>query len=355
MQLFDSLKILGFDHLEFAVADLEKSSELYLRLGFEKVASRAILPRKLKSHLFVSGSIQILISQSDDSSDPVAQFVASHGDGIIDIAFHCENAYSTFESCVRRGATVCYPPKAYTRDFGSLEFASIKAFGNIRHTFISRRGNFFAESFGLPIKSHSPTYALNEIDHLGINVEREALEKWLIFYEKIFGLERQVTSTESGQHFHVLQSPTRGIRFTFNAPRANRPQIQEFITIYHGSGVEHVGFQSTDMFASVERIRKEGIKCVEVPPTYFQNLKSSQIHLTENLSILERLGILVDVESGGYLLQTSTERVVGPLFFEFLQRKGNLGYGDASYSALATAIDQDRIRRGILDTPEPGQ
>lgn len=351
---FDSLKIIDFDHLEFAVGDLDRYNDLYLRLGFEKVASREILERKLRSHLFVQNHIYLVLSHSDDSNDFVARYHAAHGDGVCNVAFRCENAHSAFELTVNRGAEVAVSPKAYKKDFGAVEQAAIKAFGDVRHTFVSREGSLFAEGFETPLRVKTGGFGLKRIDHITTNVEKERIANWADFYKRVFGFINtrffDIRTERTGLYSYVLQSPNGIIKMPFNEPTEGASQIQEFIDIHHGPGVQHVALETDEIMPSLRLLKREGVQFLEAPPrTYYETLQERLPTLTESVRELEDLALLADGDKKGYLLQLFTQNVTGPFFYEIIQRKGNDGFGEGNFKALFEAIERDQIRRGVLN------
>jgi 4-hydroxyphenylpyruvate dioxygenase len=347
-----ALRILDFDHLEFAVADLDRAAEVYLRLGFEKTLSRQILERKLESHLFVQNDIRVVLSRSEEKNDPVARYVAAHGDGVINVAFRCEDATTAFELAVNRGARIAEPPRGYTRDFGAVVQATIKTFGDLCHTFISRKGDFFAEGFEAPLRAKPKGYGLQRIDHVTINVDKGQLSLWAAFYKNILGLRPtrsfDIHTERSGLYSQVLESSDRRIKFPLNEPTGETSQIQEFLDVHHGPGARHVALTSNDIVSSLSSIRKEGIRFLEIPSTYYEAVLQRVPGLSENLGELESLGILADGDASGSLLQSFSQNLVGPLFYEIIQRKGNEGFGEGNFKALFEAIERDQIRRGVL-------
>lgn len=335
MSDFDALGITDFDHLEFAVSDLEKASELYSRMGFERIAERELFERKLRSCLFVQNNIFIVLSHSTDHEDFVARYVSAHGDGVCSVGFGCENAVSAFEITLSRGAQSFLPPKSHRRDFGEVEQASIRAFGDVQHTFVSRRGNLFLEGFELPIAAKISGNSLEKIDHITTNVEKGRMDFWADYYEKIFGLKNtrffDTHTTKTGLS-KVMQSPNGVIKMPFNEPSPGQSQIQEFIDIHHGPGVQHVALFTHDILRSVRSLRKN-ITFLDAPPqTYYEILPERVPNVAENLSELRELAILVDGDKEGYLLQLFTQNVVGPFFYEIIQRKGNNGFGEGNGS-----------------------
>jgi len=352
MNEFDALKIIGFDFVEFSVADLDKALSLYLHMGFEKAGTREILERKLKSYRVVQNDINIILSHSEDPKDPVAKFQKAHGDGIMSVAFLCEDAVSALEIAVSRGAEVVESPRSYQKDFGSITQASIKAFGDVRHTFISRKGGLFAEGFDVPYKVTRRGFGLMGIDHITNNVSKGEMDAWANYYEKIFGLKNtryfDIHTQRTGLYSKVMESPNGVIKMPVNEPSEEASQIQEFLDMNHGPGVQHLALTTNNIAETLVQLKKEGLEFLSVPRTYYEEVPKRVPNLKENLSELANLDILVDGSSQGYLLQIFTKNVVGPFFYEVIQRRGDNGFGEGNFTALFEAIERDQIARGVL-------
>jgi len=334
------------------VSDLDSAASIYLHLGFEKAGTRELLERKLKSYLMVQNEIRILLSHSDDPQDPVSRYVALHGDGVISVAFLCEDAVSALEVAVKRGAEIAESPKAYKKDFGSIEQSAIKAFGDVRHTFVSRQGTLFGEGFNNPLRPQSTGFGLQRIDHVTTNVGKKEMDFWAGFYERVFGLQNtrffDIHTERTGLYSKVMQSPSGSLKMPVNEPTESSSQIQEFIDIHHGPGVQHVALTTNNIVETLRPLRKQGIGFLTVPGTYYEAVAARVPNVKENLKELEELGILVDGDENGYLLQIFTHNLIGPFFHEIIQRKGHQGFGEGNFAALFEAIERDQIRRGVL-------
>lgn len=352
MSDFDALKIIGFDYVEFAVGDLEKSLSLYLHMGFEKAGTREIHERKLKSYRLVQNDINIILSHSTDPKDAVAKFHHAHGDGICCVAFRCEDAVSALEIAVSRGAEVVESPRTYQKDFGSVTQASIKAFGDVRHAFISRTGNLFAEGFDVPYKITSRGFGLMGIDHVTNNVAKGEMDQWAKYYEQIFGLKNtryfDIHTERTGLYSKVMESPNGVIKMPVNEPSEDASQIQEFLDMNHGAGVQHLALTTNNISETLVKLKKEGLEFLSVPRTYYDEVPKRVPNIKENLKELADLDILVDGSERGYLLQIFTKNVVGPFFYEVIQRRGDNGFGEGNFKALFEAIERDQIARGVL-------
>ncbi len=352
MSLFESLELLDFDHLEFAVDNLEEAEKLYYRLGFEKIGTRQLHERGVTSSLLAQNEIFIVLSHSTQEGEPVSEYVKKHGNGVISVGIQCRNALSTLEKVVSRGAKAADTPKTFENELGSVQQCSIQVFGDVRFSFISRTGNLFAEGFTAPRRTNHSGTGLFRIDHITNNVEKNQREHWKGFFEKVFGFEDvryfDIKTQRTGLYSTVMQSPNGVLKMPFNEPVGEGSQIQEFIDVHHGAGVQHVALETKSIIPTLRTLRQNQLKFLSVPTTYYEAIPSRVPNVTENLNELEELGILVDGDKAGYLLQLFTENVVGPFFYEVIQRKGNNGFGEGNFTALFEAIERDQIRRGVL-------
>ncbi len=302
MSDYFALGILGFDHVEFAVADLEKVSPLFLRMGFEKAAVRELKDRNLRSVLFSQNQITVVLTQSTSlgpqKTDSISKFVEAHGDGLYQITFRCKDAMTAFELAVQRGALMADGPKTISRDFGQVHFASIKAFGDVRHGFISREGSLFSEGFELPFRSQNEGGGLTEIDHIGSVIPQANLADWLQFYQQVFGLKASPLVADGPESPKALESPDGAIKMTFNQSLIAANQVQDFLDVNHGAGVQHLALASTEMAQSLQKLKKGGVALL----TTADNPQNA-------------------------LAQVYSQNVIGPFFFEFIQRNSGVGFG----------------------------
>jgi len=353
MNLYNSLELRGFDHVEFAVDNLEEFVRLHERLGFSLVGRREMRERQLTSVALAQGNARIVLSQSLSSQDPLSLFVKSHGSGIFNVAFLCENAHSAFEQTIHRGAEAFSSPKLLQKDFGRLETASIRAFGNVIHTFISREGAFFLEGFDSPVEKAASALGITEIDHITSNVEKGKLEDWASWYQKIFGFEVtrffNIQTGRTGLLSKVMESPDHSLKMPLNEPTHPKSQIQEFLDINHGPGIQHLALLTHDILKTVPELHRANLQFLEgPPPTYYEAIPGRVPGVNENLEEIQKNSILVDGDASGYLLQIFTQNLIGPFFYEVIQRCGNQGFGEGNFGALFEAIERDQIRRGVL-------
>lgn len=354
MASFEELKIIDLDHLEFAVRDVKKSAEFFLGIGFHTIGERVNHQRKLYSSLLGQNEVMVVLSQSEDPTDRVSQYIEKHGEGVLNIAYRTEDAFLTFKKVTERGALPLEPPKSMTRDFGSLENAYVRTFGDVSHSFISRKGAFFDEGFEHPFAIYSNGSApFLRIDHITTNVEAKKSKEWADFYERVFGFKNtrffDIRTEKTGLYSYVMQSPNSIIKMPFNEPTEKESQIQEFLDVNHGPGIQHIAFLTRDIFLGIKEMKNGNVSFLDAPPnTYYDALKTRIPNLTEDISSLQSFAALADGDSKGYLLQIFTQTVMGPLFYEVIQRKGNDGFGEGNFAALFEAMERDQIRRGVL-------
>lgn len=353
MNPYDSLKIKGFDHIEFAVDNLEKTILLHKKLGFLQIGIREARERGLTSVMMAQGNARILLSKSTVSTDPVYQFVSNHGEGIFNVALQCENSHAAFEQTVQRGALPFGSPRTIQKEMGKIETAAIRAFGDVIHTFVSREGSLLAEGFNEPVQIPKSALGIIEIDHITSNVEKGKLETWAKWYENIFGLMNtrffDIRTEKTGLLSKVMESPDHRVKIPLNEPTNPKSQIQEFLNVNHGPGIQHLALLTNDILLTVPHLQTSDIQFLEGPPSaYYEAITQRVPHVSEDLKTIQDLSILVDGDPSGYLLQIFTQNVVGPFFYEVIQRKGNQGFGEGNFTALFEAIERDQIRRGVL-------
>ncbi|MBI1859801.1 MAG: 4-hydroxyphenylpyruvate dioxygenase [Deltaproteobacteria bacterium] len=352
MNDFNQLGIMEVDHVEFAVGNLEQKSALFYSLGFERMGYREITERGLRSLLLGQGKIWIVLTHSTLKSDRACQYVANHGDGILTIAFSCRNAVTALETTVARGAALTESPRKIARDFGQLERASIAGPGDVHHVFLQRTGALFDDGFNEPVREAPPGFGLGRIDHLTVNVEKGRMKDWADFYAKVFGFKNSRTfdirTDRTGLKSFVMESPDGRIKIPINEPTEDASQIQEFLNIHHGPGVQHMALSTPDILQSVKKLRGLGIAFLEVPDTYYEAVTARVTQISAQIPELRDQRVLADGDASGYLLQIFTQNLVGPFFLEFIQREGNDGFGEGNFQALFEAIELDQERRGVL-------
>jgi len=353
----------GFDHVEFSVNAITPHEKKWEAMGFEKTADVKV-PAKGARHVVMSqGFIRILLTEYDSGKEALAQpgfaFLKAHGDGICVLAAEVEDSAATFREVVAKGARPAMEPTTFETPDGTLVLSEVYTPADFRYRFVQRKSS---PDFKKPaplidgvtvarLESPSPT-GLFRIDHLTNNIDMGQFETWLHYYTRIFGFKAvrrfNIKTGRTGLLSDVVQSPCGRIKVPINEATEPESQVQEFVNRFKGAGVQHLALQTTDIIGGLRTYRSRGFKFLSVPHSYYEVVPTRVPGVTEDLAVLEDLGILLDGEGGGYLMQIFTEELVGPFFLEFIQRKGNDGFGEGNFTALFEAIERDQIRRGVL-------
>jgi 4-hydroxyphenylpyruvate dioxygenase len=339
----------GFEFVEYAAPDPEALGRLFVRIGFARVARH----RSKQVVLYRQGGIHFVINAEPGSFGQ--SFARVHGPSICAIALRVRDAAFAYRRAVELGA---WGVEARP---GPMELAipAIKGVGDSLIYLVDRygpRGSIYDVDF-VPIEGApgGDEAGLTHIDHLTHNVHRGRLREWAEFYERLFGFREiryfDIEGRQTGLRSRAMVSPCGRIRIPINESSDDRSQIQEYLDAYHGEGIQHVALATGDIYATVERLRERGIRFLPTPPGYYEKLAERVPGHGEDLERLRRDQILIDgaPEKGqGLLLQIFSETVVGPIFFEIIQRKGNQGFGEGNFRSLFETMEADQVRRGVL-------
>lgn len=338
----------GFEFVEYAAPDPELLRSLFEKMGFPATHHH----RSKNITLHRQGDINFIINAEPASF--ARQFAARHGPCVCAMAFRVKNAARAIEKAVAAGA------KAVNEKVGPMELniPAIEGIGGSRLYLVDRYGDrtiYDVDFVPLPhVKAVQPAGLLC-IDHLTHNVRRGNMDKWAGFYQKVFNfreirhfdIEGKVTALVS----RAMTSPCGRIRIPINESADDQSQIEEYLREYHGEGIQHIALATDNIFETVDTLRANGISFQDTPDTYYEQLGKRLPDHPENEEALRKRRILVDggeSQGGGYLLQIFTTNVIGPIFFEIIQRKGNEGFGEGNFQALFESIELDQIRRGVI-------
>jgi 4-hydroxyphenylpyruvate dioxygenase len=305
--------------------------------------------------LFRQGDINFILNM-EPSGQP-AEFRKAHGPSANAMAFRVKDAAKAFKLAVERGATPVSGPVGPME----LNIPAIEGIGGSNLYLVDRYGaqEIYDVDF-TPIPGAKEAMATNAkgltyIDHLTHNVFRGRMATWADFYERIFNFREiryfDIEGQQTGLFSKAMTSPCGKIRIPLNESQDEHSQIEEFLREYHGEGIQHVALGADDIFHSVEAMREAGVKFQDTPETYYEQLDARVPGHGENLQRMRADKILLDgapTEGQGLLLQIFTENMIGPIFFELIQRKGNEGFGEGNFKALFESIELDQIRRGVL-------
>ena len=356
----------GFDHVEFVVNDVAAQGRVYERMGFEKLGERRLESQGSYSVLYGQGRVRILLTQPEVGASaaqweksPAMRFLRTQAEGICVLAVEVEDSAYAFRDAVSRGAKPALEPRRFESREGAVVRSEIWTPGQVRYAFIERKAqrspqepSLFDEGLvAARLESPSP-FGIFRIDHLTNNVGIGEMAKWVEWYKQVFGFKVtrhfDIRTGRTGLISDVVQSECGRVIVPINEATEPASQVQEFVNRMNGPGVQHLALETTGLPSTLKSLRKNSFKFLTVPHTYYEAVPTRVKGVTEDLREMEDLGILLDGEGEGYLLQIFSEEILGPFFFEFIQRKGNQGFGEGNFRALFEAIERDQIKRGVL-------
>ncbi|HEX8946275.1 MAG TPA: 4-hydroxyphenylpyruvate dioxygenase [Gemmatimonadaceae bacterium] len=361
----DTFPINGTDYIEFYVGNAKQASQFYQSaFGFQFVAYRGPETgvRDRASYLLTQGKIRFVLTSPLGPDGEIADHVRKHGDGVRDIALWVDDARDAYAKAVDRGAQSAYEPRVYTDDAGEVVSAGIKIYGDTIHSLVERRnyrGPFFPGFQPREPRYRAAPTGLLHVDHCVGNVELGKMNEWVAFYERVMGFKNLVSfddediSTEySSLMSKVMANGNERIKFPINEPAQGKKksQIDEYLDFYGGPGVQHLALATNDIIETVGALRDRGIEFLSAPSTYYDTLQKRVGRIDEPLDKLRELGILVDRDPDGYLLQIFTKPVQDrpTLFYEIIERKGARSFGKGNFKALFEAIEREQALRGNL-------
>ena len=338
----------GFEFVEYAAPDPELLRRLFASLGFPVTARH----RSKDVTLHRQGDINFLINAEPDS---FAQgFARQHGPCVCAMAFRVKNASQAQKRAVELGATAVKGP------VGPMEL-NIPAIEGIGGSLIYLVDRYGAQTiYDVDFVPEAPTgefveAGLTYVDHLTHNVFRGNMDKWSGFYEKLFNFREiryfDIEGKLTGLLSRAMTSPCGKIRIPINESQDDKSQIEEYLRQYQGEGIQHIALGTDDIYGSVDKLRSNGVEFQDSPETYYEQVNERVVGHEEPLDELSKRRILIDgapTEGQGILLQIFTKNVIGPIFFEIIQRKGNEGFGEGNFRALFESIELDQMRRGVL-------
>jgi 4-hydroxyphenylpyruvate dioxygenase len=312
------------------------------------------------------GHITFVLTSPLKPDHPDSQRLLVHGDGVQDVALEVEDVQESFRKTTERGAIGVKPPTLLEDESGVYEYATIRTYGDTLHSFVNRdryRGVFAPGFKPLDPERYSPTtfhtVGLKAIDHVVGNVEEGKMDEWVKFYQNVMGFQQLVhfddqdISTEySALMSKVVQNGTGRIKFPINEPAQSRrrSQIEEYLQFYGGPGVQHIAMATGNIIDTIRAMRHNDVSFLRVPQSYYDMLPERVGSIKEDIQELAELGILVDRDDEGYMLQIFTKPVADrpTVFFEVIQRHGSRSFGKGNFKALFEAIEREQARRGTL-------
>ncbi len=361
----DFLPLLGTDHIEFWVGNAKQAAYYYQHaFGFELIAYAGPETgvKDKASYVLKQGKIRFVFTTSMHPDSEISEHVRRHGDGVKVLALWVDDAEKSFYETMSRGAKQHHAVQTMKDENGEVKTASIHTYGETIHTFVERKnykGPFMPGYVAAQSSFRTEPVGLEVIDHCVGNVELGKMNEWVKFYEDVLGFKMIITfddkdiSTEySALMSKVVTNGNGFIKFPINEPAEGKKksQIDEYLEFYRGAGVQHIAVLTQDVIKTVTELQKRGIDFLRVPSSYYDELEGRVGKIDEDISALSKLGILVDRDDEGYLLQIFTKPVEDrpTVFFEIIQRKGAKSFGKGNFKALFEAIEREQALRGNL-------
>ena len=359
----DFLRIKAVDHIGFWVGNARQTAFYYQHaFGFTPVAYAGLETRirDRASYLLQQGAIRFVVSAPYGPEGPMAEHIHRHGDGVRDIALEVEDVDRAYRETVKRGAVGVQEPVTVSDEHGSIRHAAIATYGDTIHSLIDRtdyRGGFWPGY--VPLEAEPKAGPLLYVDHVVGNVPLGEMNRYVAFYRDVMGFsqfihfdDKDISTEYSALMSKVMTGGAGKVKFPINEPAEGKrkSQIQEYLDYYRGPGVQHIALATGDIIDTVTRLRDYGVQFLKVPRSYYDMLPGRVGRIDEDLEQLSRLGILVDRDEEGYLLQIFTKNALDrpTVFFEVIERKGSRGFGKGNFKALFEAIEREQAMRGNL-------
>jgi 4-hydroxyphenylpyruvate dioxygenase len=364
-QVTDTFPINGTDFIEFYVGNAKQAAQFYRQVfGYKIVAYRGpeTGTRDRASYVIVQDKVRFILTTALRPDSEIATHVHKHGDGVKDIALWVDDARTSLKLAVERGAQAAYEPKSLTDENGEVVIAGIRTYGETIHSLVERKnykGVFMPGFVPFAGRGDADGVGLKFVDHCVGNVELGAMNKWVKYYADILGFKQLISfddktiSTEySALMSKVVANGNGRIKFPLNEPAKGKKksQIDEYLEFYQGPGCQHIAIATDDIVETVTKLRDNGVEFLRVPGTYYDTVGERVGRIDEDVKMLRELGILVDRDEEGYLLQIFSKPMEDrpTLFYEIIQRKGAKSFGAGNFKALFEALEREQELRGNL-------
>ena len=361
----DFLPLKGTDHLEFYVGNARQASYYYraaFGMSLVAYAGPETGQRDRTSYAVEQGKVRFVFTTSLRPGTPIAEHVARHGDGVRVIALEVDDARAAWTETTARGARSIAEPAETADDYGRVTTSSIATYGDTIHTFVERghyNGPFLPGFRAEQPDTVARPLGLKHVDHMVGNVGWHAMNEWVDFYANVMGFQlyqhfddKDISTEYSALMSKVMANGNGYVKFPINEPAQGRrrSQIEEYLDFYQGPGVQHIALATDDILRTVAQMQRQGVGFLTIPHSYYPELSHRVGRIDESIEELERLGILVDRDDEGYMLQIFTRPVEDrpTLFYEIIQRKGSRSFGKGNFKALFEAIEREQALRGNL-------
>lgn len=361
----DFLPLNGTDYVELYVGNAKQAAHFYqTAFGFQPLAYAGLETgvKDRTSYVLIQDKIRIVLTSPLQKDGPINEHINKHGDGIKNVALWVDDAAKSYEETTKRGAESTFEPKTITDNDGEVVLSAIRTYGETNHIFVERKN--YNGVFMPGFKAWNPEYrpesiGLKYIDHMVGNVGWNEMNKWVEFYAKVMGFaqlisfdDKDISTEYTALMSKVMTNGNGRIKFPINEPAEGKKksQIEEYIDFYNGAGVQHVAVATDNIIETVTKMRERGVEFLRVPDVYYADVLDRVGKIDEDLEPLKELGILIDRDDEGYLLQIFTKPVGDrpTLFFEIIQRKGATSFGKGNFKALFEAIEREQETRGTL-------
>ena len=366
----DFLPLLGTDYVEFYVGNAKQAAHFYkTAFGFQSYAYKGLETgsKDAVSYVLKQDKIRLVLTTPLTSKSIINDHIVKHGDGVKVIALWVDDARKAYKETTSRGATSYLEPTVETDEDGELIKAGIYTYGETVHMFIERKnylGIFMPGFQEWKTDYNPPTSGLKYIDHMVGNVGWNQMDVWVKWYEDVMGFEnflsfddKQIHTEYSALMSKVMSNGNGRIKFPINEPAEGkkRSQIEEYLDFYEGAGVQHIAVATDDIVKTVSQLKSKGVEFLSTPPEEYYTavpgrLEEFSHELREDIEKLKALGIMIDADEEGYLLQIFTKPIEDrpTLFFEIIQRMGARGFGAGNFKALFESIEREQAKRGTL-------
>jgi 4-hydroxyphenylpyruvate dioxygenase len=359
------MPIEGWDYVELWVGNAKQAAFWYEHaFGFTPVAYAGPETgvRDRASYLVEQADVRLVLTSGLSGDNEVCRFAYAHGDGVKDVALRVPDAAKAYEETVSRGAQGVLEPTWREDEFGRVQTATIATYGENVHTFVNRseyEGTHLPGFVSIAPNGRRKGVGLETIDHVVGNVELGKMDEWVEFYERTMGFTNilhfgsdQIQTEYSALMSKVMADGSGKVKFPINEPAEGKKksQIEEYLDYFGGPGVQHIALQSNDIVRTIETLRERGVRFLDTPDSYYEDVEARVGEIEEDYSDLRRLRILADRDEEGYLLQifTKTAQDRPTLFFEVIERHGARGFGEGNFRALFEAIEREQALRGNL-------
>lgn len=358
----DPFPLNGFHHIEFWTDNAYQSAQFFRSLmGFAIRGYRGPETgvRDTASFALEQGDARFIITGALFPDHPISRHVLEHGPGVHDVALSVPDAETAFDQAVARGAEAAYKPEVIAGERGTWSRAGIHTYGETVHSLVASDGTWPPPDFALFADEVARPVGLARIDHVVGNVGLGDMDRWVSFYEDVFGFvllrhfdDEQISTEYSALMSKVVWDGSGLIKMPINEPATGRrkSQIEEYLDFYRSPGVQHIAILTEDIFRTVSEVRGRGLMMMHVPDSYYADLGARIGNMQVDPAEMQRLNILADTDEGGGLLQIFTRMLQDrpTVFFEFIERRGATGFGEGNFKALFEAIERDQAARGNL-------